>query len=74
LLKSCQIVGVFWGEFTRRDPAANAQNNRELLELYASGRIRPHVSEHYPLERGGEAIQRLADRKGQGKLVVTVAS
>ena len=72
LLKSCQIVGVFWGAFARRDPAANAVNNRELLDLYAAGRIRPHVSERYPLDRGGEAIARLAARQAQGKLVVTM--
>jgi NADPH2:quinone reductase len=72
LLKSCQIVGVFWGEFTRRDPAANAENNRQLLALYASGRIRPYVSERFPLERGADAIERLASRKATGKLVVTI--
>jgi NADPH2:quinone reductase len=72
LLKSCQIVGVFWGEFARRDPAGNAENNRELLELYASGTIRPYVSEHFPLERGAEAIQKLASRSATGKLVVTI--
>jgi NADPH2:quinone reductase len=72
LLKSCQIVGVFWGEFTRRDPAGHAENNRELLALYASGKIRPYVSERFPLERGADAIERLASRKATGKLVVTI--
>ncbi|MGA0598331.1 NADPH:quinone oxidoreductase family protein [Enterovirga sp. CN4-39] len=73
LLKSCQVVGVFWGEFTRRDPEGNAENNRELLELYAAGKIRPYVSERFPLERGAEAIARLASRRATGKLVVTIA-
>ena len=73
LLKSCQVVGVFWGEFTRRDPDGNAENNRELLELYAAGKIRPYVSERFPLERGAEAIARLASRQATGKLVVTIA-
>ena len=72
LLKSCQVVGVFWGGFVARDPATSARNNAELLDLYAKGVIRPHVSERYPLERGGEAIRRLADRGAQGKLVVTL--
>ncbi len=72
LLKSCQVVGVFWGEFVRRDPAGSAANNRELLDLYAAGKIRPYVSERYPLERGAEAIARLASRNATGKLVVTV--
>jgi NADPH2:quinone reductase len=72
LLKSCQVVGVFWGEFTRRDPDGSAANNRDLLALYAAGRIRPHISERFPLERGAEAIALLASRGATGKLVVTV--
>jgi NADPH2:quinone reductase len=72
LLKSCQVVGVFWGAFTRRDPAANAANIAELMRLYTKGAIRPVVSERYPLARAGEAIARLAARKAMGKIVVTM--
>jgi NADPH2:quinone reductase len=72
LLKSCQVVGVFWGGFARRDPAANAHNIGELMRLYAAGRIRPVISEHYPLARAGEAIARLAARAALGKIVVTM--
>jgi NADPH2:quinone reductase len=72
LLKSCQIVGVFWGGFARRDPAANARNIGELMRLYAAGRIRPVISERYPLARAGEAIARLAARAALGKIVVTM--
>ena len=71
LLKSCNIVGVFWGAAVARDPAAHAQNVKELMALYAAGKIRPHVSEHFPLERAGEAIAHLASRKAMGKVVVT---
>jgi NADPH:quinone reductase len=72
LLKSCQVVGVFWGAFARRDPAANAANIAELMRLYAKGAIKPLVSERYPLARAGEAIARLASRKAMGKIVVTM--
>jgi NADPH2:quinone reductase len=72
LLKSCQIVGVFWGAFAQRDPAANRANTAELLALYAEGAIKPQISERFPLARGGEAITRLADRAALGKLVVTM--
>lgn len=72
LLKSCQVVGVFWGAFTRRDPAANAANIAELMALYAKGAIKPVVSERYPLSQAGEAIARLAARKAMGKIVVTM--
>jgi NADPH2:quinone reductase len=70
LLKSCNIVGVFWGAAVARDPAAHARNVKELMALYAAGKIRPHVSEHFPLERAGEAIAHLASRKAMGKVVV----
>jgi NADPH:quinone reductase len=72
LLKSCAIVGVFWGEFSRRDPKGNTANTQALLELYQRGAIKPHISERYPLEQGGEAIARLATRATMGKIVVTV--
>jgi NADPH2:quinone reductase len=72
LLKSCQVVGVFWGEFTRRDPAGNAANIRALMQFYADGAIRPLVSERYPLARAGAAIARLAARQAMGKIVVTM--
>ncbi len=72
LLKSCQIVGVFWGAAVARDPAGNEANIAELFDLYAKGKIKPRVSASFPLERGGEAIAHLADRKAQGKVVVTI--
>jgi NADPH:quinone reductase len=74
LLKSCQIVGVFWGAFAQRDPRANAANIRELLNLYEQGAIRPTISERVPLARAGEAIGRLAAREAMGKIVVTIGT
>jgi NADPH:quinone reductase len=73
LLKSCDVVGVFWGAFARRDPKANAANIAELMQLYAKGAIKPLVSERFPLARAGEAIAKLASRKAMGKIVVTMA-
>jgi len=72
LLKSCQVVGVFWGAFSRRDPKANAANIAELMQLYTKGAIKPVVSERFPLARAGEAIARLGARKAMGKIVVTM--
>ena len=70
LLKSCSIVGVFWGAAVARDPKAHAQNVKELMALYGEGKIRPHVSERFPLEKAGDAIAHLASRKAMGKVVV----
>ena len=72
LLKSCQVIGVFWGEFARRDPKRNGDNIGKLLALYAGGAIRPVISERYSLPRAGEAIARLAARKAMGKIVVVM--
>lgn len=72
LLKSCQIVGVYWGAFTQHNPKANAANNRELIDLYVKGAIKPEISERFPLAKAGEAIARLAARKAMGKIVVTM--
>lgn len=73
LLKSCQVIGVFWGEWLRRSPDQAAENVGELLRLYQQGAIKPMVSARFPLEKAGDAIAWLADRKAMGKVVVTMA-
>jgi NADPH2:quinone reductase len=72
LLKSCQIVGVFWGEFTTRFPALHAANVAALMAMYLDGRIKPAVTERFPLARGGEAIARLGAREARGKVVMVI--
>ena len=72
LLKSIQIMGVFWGAHVAREPKAHAENVAELMRLHAEGRIRPRISRTWPLDQAGEAIAALGDRKAVGKLVVTV--
>src|SRR4051794_25223266 len=72
LLKSCDVCGVFWGAFVARDPKRNAAHVEQLFRWWAEGKIAPKISATYPLERAGEAIAALRDRKAIGKLVVTV--
>jgi len=72
LLKSCDVVGVFWGAAVARDPKAHQQNVRELFGLYAEGKIKPYVSERFPLAKAADAIAHLASRKAMGKVVVTM--
>ena len=72
LLKSCQIVGVFWGAWVARNPKGHAANLAELFELYQAGKIRPHVSNRYPLARAAEAIKELSERRAKGKVVITI--
>jgi NADPH2:quinone reductase len=73
LLKSCQIVGVFYGAAVARDPKSARASIAEVLKLCEQGKIDPVVSERFPLERGAEAIARLANREVLGKVVVTFA-
>jgi NADPH2:quinone reductase len=72
LLKGCQIVGVFWGAATARDPKHAQESLLQVMDLIAAGKLKPYVSTRIPLARAGEAIRLLMDRKAQGKVVVTM--
>lgn len=72
LLKGCDIVGVFWGAWVGKNPQKHQASVAELLKMYDEGKIRPFVSERFPLERAADAITHLASRKAMGKVVVTV--
>ena len=66
------ISGVFWGQFAGLDRAINKENFEELFQMHADGKIKPFVSETYPLDKAGEAIKSLEDRKVLGKVVVSM--
>ena len=72
LLKECQILGVFWGQFAGIDQAENAQNFKELFDLHADGKIKPFVTESYSLDESAKAIKTLEERKVLGKVVVSM--
>jgi NADPH2:quinone reductase len=72
LLKSCSIVGVFWGASLVREPELHAANTRDLFKFYEQGKIKPRISARFPLREGGKAIRALMDRSATGKLVVMV--
>jgi NADPH:quinone reductase len=72
LLKGCDILGVFWGSFADREPAANTVNLSDLMDLYKRGAIRPVISARFSLPRGGEALASMAARKVGGKAIVIV--
>lgn len=70
LLKGSSLVGVFWGEFVRREPALNMQNMTQLFGWLQLRRIRPLISRRYPLSQAPQALQALLDRQAVGKLVI----
>jgi NADPH:quinone reductase len=70
LLKGCSIVGVFWGSFTEREPKRNQEHLQELLKWLAEGKLKPHISATYPLERAAEALNAMMNRTVKGKVVL----
>lgn len=72
LLKGCQIVGVFWGAHTAREPDLHAANMADLFRLYGEGLVKPRISARFPLEEAAAAIAMIQDRRAMGKVVVTM--
>ena len=70
LLKEASLVGVYWGEFAKREPARNAKMIGELMSWLVQGKLRPHVSQVYPLSETPKAIDDLLQRRAIGKLVI----
>lgn len=70
LLKSCSVIGVFWGAFVARDPDRNRELIAELFDWHARGKISPYISAAYPLERAAEALNDLLERRALGKIVI----
>ena len=72
LLKGAALVGVFWGAFAQRQPQDNAANFQQLFAWHAEGKLKPLVSQTFPLAQAATAINTLGQRKAVGKVVVQV--
>jgi len=72
LLKGAAVLGVFWGSFAQRQPQDNAANFAQLFGWFAEGKLKPLVSQVYPLSNAAQAIDDLGQRKAVGKVVVQV--
>ncbi len=72
LLKSCQIVGVFWGAFTMRNPQRHADHVAELFRWYTEGKVRPRITARFPLEHAAEALKLVETRQVRGKAVLMI--
>ena len=70
LLKSASVVGVFWGDFARREPQKNLAAMREMLGWMAEGKLKPLVSKRYALGETAQALNDMAERKVTGKVVI----
>ena len=70
LLKSCQIVGVFFGALVAKEPETHQAIQRDLMELVTSGRLQPYVSKRYTLDEAPQALRDLQERRATGKLII----
>ena len=70
LLKERSVVGVYWGDWTKRDPEGQRRNVERLATWFAQGKVKPVISERVPLAEAPAAMTRLLQRKVKGKVVV----
>ena len=71
LLKGASIVGVFWGDFARREPKAHAAVMAELARWYAEGKVKPVIDQRLPMDALMRPTSCMGSRKVRGKLVMT---
>ena len=70
LLKGASIVGVFWGDFIQREPAASAAALAQLAGWYAQGKVKPVIDQRLPMDQLPAAYARMASRRVLGKLLM----
>ncbi len=70
LLKSCDVLGVFWGAWITRDPAGHRANTEQLLSWVSDGKLSSHVHAVYPLAEAAAALKAIASRKVMGKVIL----
>ena len=70
LLKGASIVGVFWGDFAKREPGNNAAMMNTLVQWYVDKKIKPHIDCTMPMDQLPQAYRRMSERLVMGKLVM----
>jgi NADPH2:quinone reductase len=70
LLKGCQVVCVFWGDHTEREPDRHNANMAQLVDWCAQGKIRPHIHKIYSFEETPQALVAIANREVKGKAII----
>lgn len=73
LLKGASVVGVFWGDFAKREPQANAAMMGQLAQWYAQGKVKPVIDSTLPMAELHQAYARMGSRAVMGKLVLVNA-
>jgi NADPH2:quinone reductase len=74
LLKGCDIRGVYWGEFTAREPEAHRENLAQLMDWAKSGTLSIHIHAKYALEHYRKAFEAISRRQTLGKTLLRFAA
>ena len=72
LLKGVQVLGFQFGAFVTHAPDDAERDERELMELLASGRVAPHIGASFTLDEAAAALRYVADGRAVGKVVLDV--
>ncbi|MEM6587193.1 MAG: NADPH:quinone oxidoreductase family protein [Pseudomonadota bacterium] len=72
LVKNISLIGFYWGGYLKFRPKALTDSLSKLFALYEDGHIKPHISHTFPLERAGEGLELLRNRKSTGKVVIEI--
>lgn len=74
LVKNISLMGFYWGGYMAFAPEALTQSLGDLFDMYSAGRLKPHISAHFPLQEADAALELLRSRKSTGKVVVTMGA
>lgn len=72
LVKNFSVVGLYWGRYSVKDPQTLMRSMRQLMTWFGEGKLKPHISQTFPLEEGAEALRTLMERRARGKVVLKV--
>ena len=72
LLKGCAILGVYWGEFVKREPQAHLENMAQIFDWLSRGLLSAHVQAVYPMAEIAKALHVLKSRQAQGKVLLSI--
>ena len=71
LLKGCSIVGVFWGRFTMEETEVHLANIDTLWHWFEEGKIKPVITDLFPIEEYEGAYAAMMERRAKGKVILT---
>lgn len=71
LVKNISVIGFYWGGYLGFQPQALTDSLAELMDWYSKGRLKPHISDVFPLDQAADALELMRSRKSTGKVVIT---